>query len=134
MFSHGGIDGKLSVINGFFNWALYRNRSHSMLQSELPTCDYDVVEVVERNDLQIRVLHLERVKGFNSVFRAQAEKEGSAVVVNSVLPPDPCSLRGLWELDIAAFQFAILVDSISFSHPAMVAIDGFYSSGCLLLF
>ncbi|CAL1397096.1 unnamed protein product [Linum trigynum] len=98
-------------------WALYRNWSHSILKSELATCDYDVVEVVERDDLQIRVLHLERVKGFNSVFRARADRGRSAAVVVKMsellrfshqIPAHRLtnegggSLRGFWELDSGA--------------------------------
>lgn len=98
-------------------WALYKNWTAEIKCSELESCEYEIVEVVEEKDLHIRVLFLERVDGFNSVFKAQL-KEGSEVTIgipriellrfSHQLPAFRLTkekggtLRGFWELDPAA--------------------------------
>uniref|UniRef100_A0A2N9EJR0 J domain-containing protein n=1 Tax=Fagus sylvatica TaxID=28930 RepID=A0A2N9EJR0_FAGSY len=98
-------------------WALYKNWTPKIKCSDLENCEYDLVEVVEEEDLQIKVLFLERVDGFNSVFKAQI-KEGSEVTIgipriellrfSHQLPAFRLTkekggrLRGFWELDPAA--------------------------------
>ncbi|XP_012088500.2 uncharacterized protein LOC105647118 [Jatropha curcas] len=98
-------------------WALYRNWSAEIKHYELNECKYDVVEVQEENDLVIKVSLLEKVEGFNSVFKAQLE-DGSAVTMEVLrvellrfshqIPAFRLteerggSLRGFWELDPAA--------------------------------
>ncbi|CAK7332885.1 unnamed protein product [Dovyalis caffra] len=98
-------------------WALYRNWSPEIKHSDLENCEYDVVEVLDQNDLRIRVSLLERADGFNSVFKTKLK--GQSALTRSV----PCtelirfshqipahrlteerggSLRGFWELDPAA--------------------------------
>ncbi|KAJ6722070.1 DNAJ HEAT SHOCK AMINO-TERMINAL DOMAIN PROTEIN [Salix viminalis] len=52
-------------------WALYKNWSPKIKHSDLENCEYDVVEVLDQNDLQIKVSLLERVSGFNSVFKTK---------------------------------------------------------------
>ncbi|GMY27630.1 curved dna-binding protein [Fagus crenata] len=97
-------------------WALYKNWTPKIKCSDLENCEYDLVEV-EEEDLQIKVLFLERVDGFNSVFKAQI-KEGSEVTIgipriellrfSHQLPAFRLTkekggrLRGFWELDPAA--------------------------------
>ncbi|KAJ8767525.1 hypothetical protein K2173_017594 [Erythroxylum novogranatense] len=98
-------------------WALYRDWSLGIKHSELDKCEYDVVEVLETLETGIKVLHLERVNGFNSVFKPEL-KESSTV--RSVIPHAELlrfshqipsfrltderngSLRDFWELDPAA--------------------------------
>lgn len=98
-------------------WAMYRNWSAKIKCSDLENCEYDVVEVVEEDDLLIRVLVLERVHGFNSVFKAHIKK-GSEVTVGipqaellkfshqipafRLTEERDGSLRGFWEVDPAA--------------------------------
>jgi hypothetical protein len=98
-------------------WAMYRNWSAEIKCSDLENCEYDVVEVVEEDDLLIRVLVLERVDGFNSVFKAQI-KEGSEATIGipqaellkfshqipafRLTEERDGSLRGFWEVDPAA--------------------------------
>ncbi|KAJ8434952.1 hypothetical protein Cgig2_025988 [Carnegiea gigantea] len=52
-------------------WAIYKNWHPDMTSSCLKNCEYDVVEVLEENPLYVIVSFLERVHGFNSVFRPQ---------------------------------------------------------------
>lgn len=98
-------------------WALYRNWSPGIKSSDLVKCKYDVVEVLGGNNLQTKVLFLEQVDDFKSVFKAQL-KEGSAVTTEVLhvellrfshhIPAFRLeeerggSLRGFWELDPAA--------------------------------
>ncbi|KAJ4851290.1 hypothetical protein Tsubulata_041714, partial [Turnera subulata] len=98
-------------------WALYRHWSANMTVADLWDCEYDVVEVMEENDLHIKVLVLERVNGYKAVFKAQV-KEGCSVT-NTISCRDlfkfshkiPSfrledkrhgNLRGFWEIDLAA--------------------------------
>ncbi|XWS53686.1 hypothetical protein CRYUN_Cryun10bG0021800 [Craigia yunnanensis] len=98
-------------------WALYRNWTPEIKCSELENWEYDIVQVTEETDWCIKVLVLERVDGFNSVFKAQV-KEGSNVTVEiprvyqlrfshqipffQLTNERNGSLRGFWELDPAA--------------------------------
>ncbi|XP_022761203.1 uncharacterized protein LOC111307449 [Durio zibethinus] len=98
-------------------WALYRNWTPKIKCSDLENWEYDIVQVLEQTDWCIKVLVLERVDGFNSVFRAQA-KGGSNVTVEipevdqlrfshqipffQLWEERNGSLRGCWELDPAA--------------------------------
>ncbi|CBI26128.3 unnamed protein product, partial [Vitis vinifera] len=54
-------------------WALYKNWNAEMTCSDLENCEYDIVEVLDENDLWIEVLLLERVEGYNAVFKSQVE-------------------------------------------------------------
>ncbi|CAN1283971.1 hypothetical protein LINPERPRIM_LOCUS18501 [Linum perenne] len=95
-------------------WAMYRDWTPALKPSDLKTCDYDVVEVLEKNDQHFKVSHLERVKGHNSVFRASAKHRSSTTVDMSELlrfshripafrlTEEHGSLNGYWELDSAA--------------------------------
>ncbi|KAF5752236.1 hypothetical protein HS088_TW01G00144 [Tripterygium wilfordii] len=94
-------------------WALFKNWTIAMKCLELEHCKYDIVHVLEENDLHFKVSLLERVDGFNSVFKAQLKK-GSAVTKDipkvellSFSHQIPAfqlteerggSLRGFWEL------------------------------------
>uniref|UniRef100_A0A2P2MY67 J domain-containing protein n=1 Tax=Rhizophora mucronata TaxID=61149 RepID=A0A2P2MY67_RHIMU len=98
-------------------WALYRNWSPEIEASELENCQYDIVEVLEENDSKIKVLFLDRVDGFNAVFRPKL-KGGSAVTMQvlrtellrfshqipafRLTEEKAGSLRGFCELDPAA--------------------------------
>ncbi|KAG6668209.1 uncharacterized protein LOC122319425 isoform X1 [Carya illinoinensis] len=98
-------------------WALYRNWTAEIKCSDLENCEYDMVEVIEEDGLQIRVLILERVDGFNAVFKARI-KEGSRLTIGiprvellrfshqipafQLTEERDGSLRGFWELDPAA--------------------------------
>lgn len=98
-------------------WALYKNWCPEMKFSELGKCEYEVVEVIEENDLEIKVVALEHVTGFNSVFKPQARgdsrvtKEIPRVALMRFSHQVPAfrlteerngSLRGFWEIDTAA--------------------------------
>ncbi|CAJ1941116.1 unnamed protein product [Sphenostylis stenocarpa] len=97
-------------------WALYRKWTNKMKCSELKDWEYDIVEVVEVTDLFIKVLVLEFVNGFSSVFRGKSN-EGSSV--NLIIPTKELlrfshqipafklteehgNLRDFWELDPGA--------------------------------
>ncbi|GAV63385.1 DUF3444 domain-containing protein, partial [Cephalotus follicularis] len=58
-------------------WALYRNWSAETKLSDLEYCKYDIVEVLEDTDMGRKVKVLERVDGFNSVFKTRL-KDGVA--------------------------------------------------------
>lgn len=98
-------------------WALYKHWRSEMTCSDLDNCQYDVVEVVERNEEVITVLALELVTGFKSVFKPQIA--GQSTVTRQIpwaellrfshqIPSVRLteerdgSLRGFWELDPAA--------------------------------
>lgn len=98
-------------------WALYKNWCPEMKFSELGKCDYEVVEVIEENDLGIKVEALERVTGFKSVFKPQARGDSRVTIeipwvelmrfshqVPAFRLTDERngSLRGFWEIDTAA--------------------------------
>ncbi|GMI70344.1 hypothetical protein like AT5G18750 [Hibiscus trionum] len=98
-------------------WALYRNWTPEIKCSDLENWKYDIVLVMEETDKCIEVLNLERVDGFNSVFKAQV-KGGSNVTVEisrvdqlrfshqipyfKLTKERNGRLRGCWELDPAA--------------------------------
>ncbi|KAH7513264.1 hypothetical protein FEM48_Zijuj12G0178800 [Ziziphus jujuba var. spinosa] len=98
-------------------WALYRDWSADLKSYELQNCEYDIVEVLEENNKGVKVMVLERVDGFNSVFKAQVQ-EGltiSKVIAQMELlkfshqipafrlkNEREGSLRGCWEIDPAA--------------------------------
>ncbi|XVF28432.1 hypothetical protein REPUB_Repub15cG0028900 [Reevesia pubescens] len=98
-------------------WALYRNWTPVIECSELENWKYDIVQVLEETDWSKKVIVLDRVDGFNSVFKAQV-KGGSNVMVeiprvNQIRFSHQIpffqltferngSLRGFWELDPAA--------------------------------
>ncbi|XP_057428764.1 uncharacterized protein LOC130722141 [Lotus japonicus] len=61
-------------------WALYRKWTAKIKPSDLQTWEYDIVQILDVNDLRIAVVHLELVKGFPSVFKVQ-KNGGSAVTM-----------------------------------------------------
>lgn len=98
-------------------WALYRNWNSHIEPSDLENWEYDFVEVMDEGEARIKVILLERVNGFNSVFKAQKKGETSVVLeiprvellrfshqIPSFRLTDEKggSLRGFWELDPAA--------------------------------
>ncbi|KAK6265477.1 hypothetical protein QUC31_016314 [Theobroma cacao] len=98
-------------------WALYRNWTPKIKCSDLENCEYDIVQVMEENDRYIKVLVLERVDGFNSVFKANVKGLSNVTVeiprvdllkFSHQIPffqltnERDGSLRGFWELDPAA--------------------------------
>ncbi|XP_062108566.1 uncharacterized protein LOC133819359 [Humulus lupulus] len=54
-------------------WALYRNWKPNINCSTLKNCEYDIVEVLSSTVLVIRVLVLNRVDGFISVYKARVQ-------------------------------------------------------------
>ncbi|CAN1846483.1 hypothetical protein LINPERHAP1_LOCUS38227 [Linum perenne] len=60
-------------------WAMYRDWAPTLKPFGLKTCNYDVVEVLEKNDQHLKVSLLEHVKGHNLVFRASAKHQSSTV-------------------------------------------------------
>ncbi|KAK4759160.1 hypothetical protein SAY87_022291 [Trapa incisa] len=98
-------------------WALYKYWNLMMDCNDLENCDYDFGEVIERNDAMVRVSVLERVDGFNSVFKyqllgrskvtleipiAEILKFSHQVPAIQLAEERNGSLRGCWELDPAA--------------------------------
>ncbi|XP_028107036.1 uncharacterized protein LOC114306072 [Camellia sinensis] len=107
-------------------WALYKNWNAGITYSDLSSCEYDIVEILQENDVDIKVLFLEPVNGFKTVFKYQM-KEGSSLTMK--LPKKELlrfshqipffrlteerggSLRGYWELDPAALPVAFFSSS-----------------------
>ncbi|GLU08314.1 hypothetical protein SLE2022_252320 [Rubroshorea leprosula] len=98
-------------------WALYRNWTAEIKLSDLENWEYDVVEVMDESDLWIKVIILERVNGFNSVFKATLKGRTYVTVeiprvellrFSHQMPSFRLTdergggLRGFWELDPAA--------------------------------
>ncbi|XP_038995110.1 uncharacterized protein LOC120119372 [Hibiscus syriacus] len=98
-------------------WALYCNWTREIKCSDLENWRYDIVLVMEETDRCIEVLNLERVDGFNSVFKAQVQGGSNVTVEISRMDQLRFShqipffqltkerngrLRGCWELDPAA--------------------------------
>ncbi|TXG71810.1 hypothetical protein EZV62_000389 [Acer yangbiense] len=99
-------------------WALYQNWNAEIKCSDLENCEYDVVEILNRNELQIEVLFLDRMDDFKSVFRPRVKESSSTATMEIPLvellrfshqiPAFRLSeerggtLRGFWELDPAA--------------------------------
>lgn len=107
-------------------WALYRNWNAAMTRSDLKKCEYDMVEILEENDSEFKLLVLEPVSGYKSVFKAQM-KEGTAIIreiprygllrFSHQIPAFRLTtekggrLRGYWELDPAALPIALFRSS-----------------------
>lgn len=97
-------------------WALYKNWNAEIKCSDLENCEYDIVEIIEAQNLHIEVLFLERVAGFNSVFKPQKESASAVMKISTeellrfshqipafkLTEERDGSLRGCWELDPAA--------------------------------
>ncbi|XP_023514769.1 uncharacterized protein LOC111778982 [Cucurbita pepo subsp. pepo] len=62
-------------------WALYKNWTPEFRCSDLDKCVYDIAEVIDEDDLQKEVMVLERVDGYNSVFKARAKNDGSMLTM-----------------------------------------------------
>ncbi|KAE8712391.1 50S ribosomal protein L3-2 [Hibiscus syriacus] len=98
-------------------WALYQNWSRDIKCSDLENWEYDIVQVLEENYSLFKVLLLDKVDGFNSVFKPQV-KGGKTVTLEIPRADQPRfshqipyfqltherngNLRGCWELDPAA--------------------------------
>ncbi|KAI8566121.1 hypothetical protein RHMOL_Rhmol02G0015100 [Rhododendron molle] len=107
-------------------WGMYKNWNARITLSKLLYCEYEMVQILEENGLDIKVLVLEPVNGFKTVFRAQM-KEGSPVTLKFPLKElirfshqIPAfrlteerggSLRGYWELHPAALPVYLLCSS-----------------------
>lgn len=107
-------------------WGMYKNWNARITRSKLLYCEYEMVQILEENELDIKVLVLEPVNGFKTVFRAQL-KEGSPVTLKFPLKElirfshqIPAfrlteerggSLRGYWELHPAALPVYLLCSS-----------------------
>ncbi|KAJ4722265.1 DnaJ domain containing protein [Melia azedarach] len=96
-------------------WALYKNWNAYIKCSDLENCEYDIVEILDADDLHIEVLYLERLDSFNSVFKPQEEGTGlmkiSLIELLRFSHQIPAfklteerdgNLKGFWELDPAA--------------------------------
>ncbi|XP_026382243.1 uncharacterized protein LOC113277327 [Papaver somniferum] len=77
-------------------WAIYKKFSLKWSSDDLQTCQYDIGEVVERKGATIKVLVLEKVSGFETVFKG---KPGCELVLEI---PDSQLLR--FSHQIPAFQ------------------------------
>ncbi|XP_022740699.1 uncharacterized protein LOC111292534 [Durio zibethinus] len=98
-------------------WALYRNWTPEIKCADLENWEYDIAQVMEETDWCIKVLVLEPVGGFNSVFKAQVKGRSNVTIeiprVDQIRFSHQIpffrltnerngSLRGFWELDPAA--------------------------------
>ncbi|MCL7028337.1 hypothetical protein MKW94_012177 [Papaver nudicaule] len=94
-------------------WAIYRNFSSEWSSDDLQTCEYDIGEVIEA-DGTIKVLVLEKVSDYKTVFKAQTKVGCESVLViphrqairfSHQIPAFQLTdekegtLRGCWELD-----------------------------------
>ncbi|KAJ8434950.1 hypothetical protein Cgig2_025986 [Carnegiea gigantea] len=104
-------------------WAIYKMWRPDMTCSGFKNCEYDIIEVLEGNPSYVKVSVLERVDGFNSVFRPQ--KSGNSLLTREIplvellrfshqIPSFRLTnekgggLRGCWELDPAALPADVL--------------------------
>ncbi|KAL3505798.1 hypothetical protein ACH5RR_031180 [Cinchona calisaya] len=107
-------------------WALYKNWSSEMTCSDLENCEYDLVEILGKNEKGVTVLFLELVTGHKSVFKPQ--NGGQSTVTRQILWNEvlrfshqipACrlteekdgSLRSFWELDPAALPIYFFCSS-----------------------
>lgn len=93
-------------------WAMYKNFNSEWTCSDLVNCEYDIVEVIDDNLSMTKVIILELVDGFETVFKAR-QREMSTLEIASVeilrfshkVPAfqltEECdwSLKGFWDLD-----------------------------------
>ncbi|GFZ21857.1 DNAJ heat shock N-terminal domain-containing protein [Actinidia rufa] len=104
-------------------WALYKNWNAGMTCSDLESCEYDIVQILKENDAEIKVLVLELVNGFKTVFKAQTRQRSPLTMKFSqkellrfshqipafrLTEERGGSLRGYWELDPAALPVNLL--------------------------
>lgn len=95
-------------------WALYKNGKTAMTFPNSKKCDYDIVEILDRDASHVKVVILERVLGFNTVFKPCQLGESLRIPLGDLLRFShqvPCfrvtqekggGLNGLLELDPAA--------------------------------
>lgn len=98
-------------------WALYKSWSEKLTCLDLASCEYEIVEVLEKNEAVIKVMVLEKVGGYRSVFRPQIRGNSKVTMVipyanllrfSHQVPAvrlseeKEGSLRGFWETDTAA--------------------------------
>ncbi|KAH7854578.1 hypothetical protein Vadar_015537 [Vaccinium darrowii] len=57
-------------------WSLYKNWNAAITRADLKKCEYDMVELLEEDDSEFKVLVLEPVTGYKSVFKAQMTIQG----------------------------------------------------------
>ncbi|PSR85166.1 DnaJ subfamily B member like [Actinidia chinensis var. chinensis] len=104
-------------------WALYKNWNARMTCSDLESCEYDIVQILKEKDSEIKVLVLELVNGFKTVFKAQTRQRSPLTMKFSqkellrfshqipafrLTEERGGSLRGYWELDPAALPVNLL--------------------------
>lgn len=105
-------------------WAVYKNWNDRIKCSDLENCEYDVVEVLEENEVRIEVQVLERLDGFNSVFKVKGGSDVRMEILRVELlrfshqipafrltEERGGSLRGFWELDPAAVPVLMFCSS-----------------------
>ncbi|CAI9118695.1 OLC1v1020295C1 [Oldenlandia corymbosa var. corymbosa] len=96
-------------------WALYKNWHAGMTCSDLDNCEYELVEILDKNDAEITVLALELVNGYKTVFKPEGQSTGRRRIPFAELfrfshqipafrltNEKNGSLKGFWELDTAA--------------------------------
>ncbi|KAK8703950.1 hypothetical protein V6N13_047590 [Hibiscus sabdariffa] len=98
-------------------WALYRNWTRDIKCSDLENWEYDIVHVLENNYFLFKVCLLDKVDGFNAVFKPKVNGRTNATLeiplvdqlrFSHQIPHFQLtherngSLRGCWELDPAA--------------------------------
>lgn len=104
-------------------WALYKDWSVDWSQSNLKNCEYDVVEILARDDSGIKVLFLRKVHGHRCVFKPGRQGDGfltgdipvaeymkfSHQIPSARLSGESVGpLRGYWELDPASVPEILL--------------------------
>ncbi|KAK9293092.1 hypothetical protein L1049_021077 [Liquidambar formosana] len=63
-------------------WAIYKNWNTESTSLDLENCEYDMVEVLEDNDLCTKVSLLSRVNGFKSVFKAPRRQRSNIGIMD----------------------------------------------------
>ncbi|GMH28447.1 hypothetical protein Nepgr_030290 [Nepenthes gracilis] len=104
-------------------WAVYKNWNAKMTSADLANCEYMIVEVLDVNNSRFKGSVLERVPGFNSVFktrmagklpitvdilRAELLKFSNLIPSFRLTEEKGGRLRGYWELDPAALPYSLL--------------------------
>ncbi|KAL8128641.1 hypothetical protein V2J09_017796 [Rumex salicifolius] len=107
-------------------WALYKNWNVDMAPSDLENCDYDVVEILEQSikGSPTKVLVLEQVSGYNSVFKVGSSLSTMKIPYNELLrfshqipahaltEEKEGSLRGFKELDPSALPATFFLPKV----------------------
>lgn len=107
-------------------WALYKNWNAAITRADLKKSEYDMVELLEEDEYEFKVLVLEPVSGYKSIFKAQME--GGMGITREIprygllrfshqIPAFRLThekggrLKGYWELDPAALPITLFRSS-----------------------